>query len=282
MAYILLYQTGIDYFTATSFETEFYRFWLQKLTMIATATKPKKIMQYDGRKFIIKGGEGFIGTGTQKGMENHMLRLEGTIADENKERLYAQHRQGFVNVSRIDIQITVPHPSGWEQFKLLADMHEKGRIVGWRESVDRSNGGSQTVYVGARESNRFVRVYVKHTHGDEKLLRLEVEYKKRRANAVTKMLRDGELPDGFLRHELQTTLKHEGLNNLFSDHLYGENPANVRLKINSSLEKTEKWLINQVLPSFKRAINDHDASGHVLDVFGDVIQKYLDDCDELR
>lgn len=251
----------LDWLTVTSFEESFPDFWHGKLKTEGGTTEPKRINQYNGYTFQLENGEAYIGEGIQKGIPHFMLRLIGQCADDLKGFVYSQVRQGFVYVSRLDLQVTEVKPDNWSQWDLLTRVKEKGRTVQWRESADKT-GRYETVYVGSRYSNRFTRVYVKRASTSRNnttyLLRFETEYKKARSNAIIRAIAiDGEIPDNFLRHELQTTIADEACTLLFEPALLGQKARNIRIKVVDSDEKTAIWLLEQVLPAFQRVINSH-------------------------
>lgn len=273
---LLLHTPLIDWFTITSFEDSFHDFWLQKFREVAgqDAGEERKVLQYAGHVFDIVGGTGFIGTAIQKGVVHHMLRLSGYAAEEYKDYVLSQQRQGFITCTRVDVQVTVPMPAEWSQWDLLVRLREKGRITGWVESKSFGTG-FQTVYVGARASERFTRVYVKKT-GETLLLRYETEYKGRRARAVLKSLSTDGGAGRFLAHELQTTTADDALSLVFEPALAGVAPLNIRLKVDTDNEKTAGWLLQQVLPAFTRHINDHSSNGRVLAAFYAACKEAID------
>ena len=275
MGMLTLHTPLIDWLTLTSRDDEFFSYWENKLGELSTEIKQKKVMQYEGNGYALENGSGFLGTAIQRGFIHYMLRLSGEISDELRLFAYSQQRQGFVKCTRIDLQVTVPMPKTWSQWQLLVDMKENGRTVGWIESKSK-NGNFQTVYVGGRSSQRFARVYVKKTYGNANMLRMEMEYKADRANAIFRSLAKGEIAGRYLQHEIQTTFRHKGLSQLFSPCLNGVRPLTERIKIETSSEKTERWLLQDVLPTFTKAINNHESDGRLLDAYLDAINDAIE------
>lgn len=264
---LILYSALLDWLTVTSFEDEFFKYWEKRLDGLVSEgdTKESRVLQYDGYMYALPGGTAFLGTAIQKGIYHYMLRLSGYAAEENKEPVYSQARQGYAKATRVDLQVTVEKPGKWSQWDLLGRLKDAGRTTGWVES--KSFGDAyETVYVGSRKSERFTRIYVKKS-GKTMLLRYETEYKGRRARAVLKALARTETPARFLRHELRKTTRDSMLIELYEPSLSGARPLNIKLAVESSVEKTEGWLIGQVLPAFTRHINDHAASGRALAAF---------------
>lgn len=273
---LLLNDSLIDWFTVTSFDEQFLLFWMNRMFKTATDKDRSKVLQYDGWSLPYRGmgGNVFLGTAMQEGRDNYMLRLSGYAAEDLKGPVFSQIRQGIAKVTRVDVQITTYCPNDWSQWELLVRMKELGRLTGWVESSNR-NHMSETVYVGSRTSERFTRVYIKWA-GKTRLVRLEIEYKGNRANAVVRALSRTSTTSQFLLYELQKTLKDDKLRQLFEPSLVGVKPMNIKLRVDSSAEKTENWLIGQVLPAFTRHINDHDASGRALAAFYEACKDAID------
>lgn len=230
-----------------------------------------RVEQYRGAKYSFPSGTIFVGEGIQEDMPHYLTRITGELAHEERHRIYNAVKSGYARVTRLDLQITTPEPRGWSQWALLERIHKQGRIKQWRESKD-IEGRAETVYIGNRQSERFTRVYIKMTDGGERLLRLEVEYKGKRARAMGRSLAAGRTAAGYLKHELLNTLRDKPLAELFSPLLGQVSAHTERIQVESSLGKTEKWLLKQVLPAFSRVINDPQSSGHVAAMFLEVIE----------
>ena len=271
--YIDLDQAQTDWITATSFETEFWEFWTKKLREEGEA-KPSKILQYTGEFFRFGAGSAFLGTGEQKGGEHHMLRLSGNLSNELSRFVWSQRRQGFIRVTRLDLQITIREPHDWSQWRLFNRIKKKKKHVGWVESSAGRAGQLETVYIGNRKSDRMTRVYIKLTAGNNRLVRFETEYKGDRANAIARAIAvDGEMPDNYLRYELEQVINDRMLVVAFVPALIEGRAVTEKIRVESSHEKTSRWLLEQCLPSFSRIINDHDGDGRVLEAFQDAINK---------
>lgn len=265
MTYIDLYTSALDWLTLTSFETEFYKYWEKRLKSHGEL-KEKMIPRYQGWAIDLDRGTGTVYTGMQNGTEHYMLHLTGPAAEDEKDPAFSFVRQRIATCKRIDLQVTVPMPQTWRQFDLLVRLEGRGLTPEYRQSKDK-NGCYQTVYVGARTSDRFTRVYVKPS-SETMLLRLETEYKDDRARSMAKRLADGDAtPSRYLLHELQKTMADDALSLLFEPSLSGAIPLTEKLKVLSTADKTEKWLTQQVYPAFQRHINDHNASGRALAAF---------------
>lgn len=117
--------------------------------------------------------------------------LSGISFEKLSMLLFAAQCEDRLIANRIDIALDFPLQSPrlssryWEQFI------EDGLLVGYR-TVRRvmSRGGSRpgtTVYLGSRESDRFVRIYDKNIDGVD-CDRLEVEFKRSRADWIMRQI----------------------------------------------------------------------------------------------
>lgn len=267
-----------DYLTITGFNEEL-KMWFDgaiarhSVKQEDYAIKFRGAPPYEGTMHTAAAGSAFCGVGWQNGMPHYMVQVSGEMADDLLQPALTLQKNGLAKATRIDLQVTVPYPAGWNQFDFLTRMNARGRMVNFAQSKD-TQGRSETVYVGARTSERFTRIYVKLTHGGEKLLRLEVEYKGKRAAAMGRSLRAGKRPAEYLAHELQTTFKDKQLTAVFAPCLNGAQPHTERVKISTNTQKTERWLLEQVLPAFVRTINAHDADQRVALAFGDALEEW--------
>ncbi len=262
-----------DYLTLTSFDDDLHG-WV-KGVIGETEGVPEKRHLYEGEAYDVYDGTIFTGSAFQDGRAHYIMQASGESAARILPACTNIVKNGLATCTRIDLQVTIPYPRTWSQWDFLNDMHTKGRIVQWRESRDR-DGRAQTVYIGNRQSERFTRLYMKTAHGGAKLLRLEVEYKGNRAKAMMRSIAAGRTCGEYLAHELQTTFDHDRLSALFSPSLDGVKPHTERVRLTSSTQKTEKWLVTQVLPAFQKAINAHDADRRIMQLFIDAINERLD------
>lgn len=263
-----------DYMTLTAYD-ETLKSWAGQYCQNSRQSSDMRVRMYEGKQHSLDDGSIFIGEGFQDGKAHYIVQVSGEAANRLLYYGLKLTQHGIARVKRLDLQVTVPYPDKWSQFKFLIDMHEKGRMVQWRESKD-VEGRAQTVYVGNRTSERFTRLYVKFSHGGERLLRLEVEYKGNRAEAMGRSILAGRRPKEYLAHELQTTFDHDGLTAVFAGSLDGAAPHTERVRVTSSTQKTEAWLLNQVLPALVKVLNAHDHDPRVAWAFIDTLNDYTE------
>ncbi|MEG4037545.1 replication initiation factor domain-containing protein [Microcoleus sp. S36b_A4] len=125
----------------------------------------------------------------------------------------------------LDFPLGVPRLSmrNWESFV------EDGLLFGYRTVRRISNTGSTkdftTVYLGSRESSRFVRIYEKNINGID-YDRLEVEFKRDRAESIMKELANCSVSDfpeflnGFVFGELKFVRQRQDVE-FFKRYIYG-------------------------------------------------------------
>lgn len=259
-----------DWITATSYERNFKRHWVRQMDSWKGELSQRKLMQYDGEEVETEGGMIRVLSGRQSGREHYMIQITSALADVYLKDVTNQVEQGIASLTRMDLQVTVRKPKDWSQFDFLVEMKESGRsLVSWVESIEKKGGHMlQTVGIGSRKSDRYLRVYTKPSE-EGLLLRFEVEYKGERARAAMRAMRgDRGVMSQILRYEVER-LK-TGLTTL------GEaKGVRVRVKKMTSVEKTVRWLIVDCLPVMERHLNDHDSTG----VLRDAIQRMIDRVD---
>jgi len=155
-----------------------------------------------------------------------------------------------------------------EQRRTTGSARTYGRIT--------SNGGGETIYIGSRASERFIRIYNKSAEqelasGD--WYRMEIETKGMVARALALALVD-------------TDLWHAVFDNVVRNMVWMEKPASWRLffdndnikiglpKIEKQTDR-EKWIAEQVLPAVARYFVENRASAAVRQLMATL--RYIDD-----
>lgn len=260
---LTLYQPLIDWVTMTSWHEGFWGYWRSIAEHLQKKTREQSRLNYHGHG--VKTGEGtlFVGEGVQKGREHYIMQVGGELSGSVISKVAHAYESYSSRVTVIDLQITIPHPDDWKQESLLYNILSTGRIAGWAESQDRKAGRLQTVYIGSWQSDRLIRVYVKLTEGDEKLLRFEVHYKGLRADAAARAI----MFDGVtVRQILIAEVQRNGSDYLepFEAALGNGAPYHVRVKQRSSLSKTENWIRTTVIPALNRYANNSSADDSLI------------------
>lgn len=245
-----------DYWRGTTWSWDTY---VKMVTEVVHAMhgdlgKPGKFMQYEGNRYA----HAFHGQGTQNGRPHYLVQLSGYFADT----LYADMVKLKPVTTRVDYQITIDKPGGFVSRETV-DMMRNLPWPGRRRKVTLiDGGGDDTIYIGSRTSDRFIRIYVKH----EKYLRFEVEFKSERARRAV-YVASGEGMGGILKSELEklpdVPIVHE-----FKKYLQGI-PADVRVAVESpDMARKLAWL-RGLLPTIRKMTNDHD--------HGEMVRGWLED-----
>lgn len=296
MPTITLGRPLIDYLTITSFDENFSdtaRLIFHNLGHSINKRNVKesvKRMQYTGYETTKNAlGTAFYGEGVQKGRFHAMMQISGELCNETDviNPIASGIREGWLSCRRIDLQVTVERPPEWAQWALFNRQKRAKRSVGWVESTSKAGNLLQTVYVGKRTSGKFLRVYEKE-FAEEVLLRCEYELKGNYAEAYARALwrpakgQDADTPGSLIKLLLFST-NDEPLSRVYLPSLEYF-PKASKPKILVSASKTEKWLLDTVLPTFTRVINDHASDSEVLQAYQDAINLFykrngLDDKD---
>lgn len=153
---------AFDWLTVTTYDKQLYleaRAWVMGLPM-EEEWSPSSHLQYVGDR-----NEGvFVGWGRQNDVLHYIVILSGSICGWMGQELLDMGDGGW-NVTRFDVQVTVPRPIGYDAFQLMRLL----RYGGWYGSgntptvgiVSMNDTGDDTVYIGSPKSARRWRVYVK-------------------------------------------------------------------------------------------------------------------------
>lgn len=261
MPALTLNKVMIDWMTITSFREEIYKLGRKLQEDFGNQPYDANAMQYKGYAADTMNGRIFAGTGYQKGLHHHLLRLEGGIADGACAAVSGVWRKFEDNLTRVDFQVTIVQPDNWSQWGLLERLRKRGNTVGWRQSRDKATGLElATVYCGNRASSpRFLRVYQKLTDDGTMLLRLEVEIKRKRSRQLGKYMQEfgsGDMSKG--RDELKLmSQKDSKLEMAYASVLEGWQKP---ITVGRWDTDTAAWIKNQCLPAIGRYVNDHNSS----------------------
>jgi hypothetical protein len=222
-------------------------------------------MQYQGHCQILPDGSIFWGVGQQQGNDHFLMQASGSAADRVARWLMVNEERSDFNITRLDLQLTVPIPS-WFNARHFLDALRVGDWKGRRRKATMiDNYGDDTVYIGSRQSDKFCRVYVK----EEDFLRLEFEYKKGKADAVYWMLKRHGIEKagaGLLHGEVLQLPEHP------VTELFLENLSNYEKMIAITEKRPSsrfRWFVKQCAPAIQTLLRDHDA--------GDATRRVLED-----
>lgn len=183
-----------------------------------------------------------------------LMRLSGQLAKENWCKAY----ECSSNVSRLDLQATVRYTP---EVKTVAERVERDvlrKLDKSRSPLDvgivRSRRKGSTCVIGRRVSERYARIYDKRREsGDaeyDRCWRWEVEYKRKKAQAVASQLYDESERDSLISGVLLDTFKGYGCMRVWPGSLRTVYGLSVRPESNASRMLT--WLCTGVRPTLDK------------------------------
>lgn len=281
---MIIDDAGTDWLTVVTWFQEHFEEVCRRVVNHETVTGGEIVnfMQYHGTKFYQdRGGTGFMGEAVQNGRQHYLIYVSGESSEWLADLVKDKVNTNQVRVSRIDLQSTVSMRDDWSQWRLFNRLKKAGKTVSFVSSKStKTNRELSTVYIGKRASDKVLRIYEKEDDEGNVYLRFEAEYKRDRGALIGQRVvnagalkggKEREEIAGFLKFELQK-LKDEKLTLMFK-HLMNYEANRVRVRRVRNADKTRDWLISQVLPAFKKYIQNHDSDPIVTGEF----QKAIDD-----
>jgi len=230
--------------------------------------KPKKWLQYEG----FQCGEVFYGKGIQfEGpkqnrieKEHYIIKISGNVAGQWLPDILKQEWAAMFYATRIDLEKTRLAPKKWWKPRELFDWLTSNGV-----KASHIESESHTVYIGARESGRFCRLYEKDMGGD--YLRLEIELKKDHSKNAWRFLLDGKTIESiYYSHLLRLRLFDAAVSDFAPDE---KDVLDISLKNEETdMESRLKW-VQTLIPTFNRMLNDHTIGNRTYDVFNALLQQ---------
>ena len=271
MSNFIVERAALDYLTMTFWEARYYERFLWSVVGDPDPDKctDTSIMWYRGTRCNWDDGSIFYGVGENQGKKHWLTQTSGAAADRVGFALANEKKPG-ANVSRLDAQITIPLPD-WYKAPAFTQTLRNGLWKGRSRKVTLIDGnGDDTVYIGSRSSDRYIRVYVK----EKDWLRFEVEFKGKLAFAAWLRYEKSPLlaPAGILVSEIIKLPEHP-IKKAFLEQLRNANAIDVQAKKPvKTPSKTFRWLITQVAPALERLLNDHDVGPAAADVLLSLVE----------
>ncbi|MCK5617581.1 hypothetical protein KAR91_87765 [Candidatus Pacearchaeota archaeon] len=187
----------------------------------------------------------FIGMGEQHKKRHAIMQASGTLS----QKIFGavSDYEGWY-CTRIDLQRTVKRPDWVELSNLYKLLGKKGVSLISSEEND-------TLYLGARTSDLFTRLYEKLF--EEMYIRLEFELKGSRALMALQALYDGEDCDRIYEYYLDRCRLPKRYIEIFSNCDHEATQLAMTAERSHSNEKKLKWLTS-LDSSFRLAIADHE------------------------
>ena len=278
----------LDYLTLTTFNPDHYRAMFDALWDLGWehaqaqgwqhgAAKEARLMQYKGDKINFHPyGSVFIGEGIQKKKKHGLCRCSGFISNKMFGQMEKHLADSLIRTTRIDLQKTIEMPPGYSGMHLHEQLRERGKNT----SIIISHGDlgeTSTVYIGARSSDRFARVYVKEIKG-QRYLRCEFELKGDRASAIAhRIARGTHSLNGVFEYELRRTGNAQLINNFTT----GADAKRIKVISLTGLETKEKWFRTQVIPAIESYANNPNHDPDILMHIRNACDVGIDLADEL-
>lgn len=241
-------ESKLDFLRLATWETPEHNFLTSHLLQnIEGQWEQSKWLQYKGWK----NKTIFVGLGEQNGERHGIVNVSGYFSDT-----------AYVNLlewptyycTRMDVQITVKQPECVHLDEVYARVknHTKASLI--------QSDENDTLYLGARESAIFTRLYEKIL--DTKYLRLEFELKGGRARAAWRAIRAGATSDNVFSHYLKSVKLPSDIKNLFDLAEDGETDYAMTAEILKDDQKTLAWL-QSIDGAFMKALGNHNIGEEV-------------------
>lgn len=227
-----------------------------------------RFLQYSGKSF----GGLHVGSAIQNGQPSYIVEASGETADD----LWPSLKYSDMKVTRLDLQITIPKPDYWDS----VEYHFEMELGEWPKGIARDvqtrlNKGNDTIYVGDRTSQVYIRVYVK----DVNYVRFEVEYKKAKAVDAWKIVRNGGrlAVAGLLMAEIKSLPDSPFLEDCRAVLLkWTDVSISIPLERKKSTDISKlRWLAS-LLNTVEKMMNDSDYGDMVLGWFVDMTSRAME------
>ncbi len=194
----------------------------------------------------------FLGTGYQKKLRHSIINISGYQADRNRSNLLGLESY---YCTRIDIQITIPQPKIVD----LPEVYARLKADGVKTSIIQSEL-NDTLYVGARTSPVFIRLYQKPL--DDMHLRLEFEFKGKVARGIWHALQASNTVDEIFQHYLAKSKLPDYVKSCYYDVQDGETAFAIRQEIAQTDANKLAWL-QSLDASVRQALYNDNIGGEV-------------------
>lgn len=243
-----MHNSALDYLRLGTWDMAEYPLLVSSLMQLMPGKwEQSKWLQYHGWKNDVL----FIGVGEQKKQRHGIVNISGPKSNDHYnyflewESLYC---------TRIDLQITVRQPENVHLDEVYARIknHVKSSLI--------QSEQNDTLYVGARTSAIFTRLYEKIL--DTKYLRLEYEVKGLRARGCWDAMKSGEGVGPIFMYYLKKSKLPLDIKDLFRLSGVGSTACAMLAEIQKDDAKTLKWL-QSIDGAIMRALNNHNIGSDV-------------------
>lgn len=283
---IILNETRIDWLTLTTWDTGLWfdvlNRWTDLRNLDSLEMEPVSIMGYKGFSY---NGVWFMQRehhdGEHAGQIHTMIRVSGHLAHNFASFLTREKKSLNINAfrcTRIDTQVTIDgHLSSARTIVDILREH-KGWGRGLAPSVTLIEGKVNTIYIGSRTSERYVRFYEK---GDvmNTFTRFEIEYKGTQAEQVFRLVLGSishaqEAMRGFFDRLPGSLIYSFPVFQSFQVFFSHSQPMPVR-----TIERdtnTVHWLKTQVDAAIRNLAGDHSTHNELIPLFQSWVSLFED------
>ena len=206
-----------------------------------------KWLQYHGWKNEVL----FTGTGEQNKKRHSIINMSGYRADDHYNALLELDAH---YCTRLDVQVTIRQPENVHLDEVYARIknHVKSSLI--------QSDENDTLYIGARASDIFTRLYEKIL--DAKYLRLEFEIKGKRSRAAWRALQAGSSADEIFAYYLKRVKLPSDIKELYKLAEDGETEHAMNMEIEKDDQKTLEWL-QSIDGAMRKALANHNIGENV-------------------
>lgn len=258
---MIVNSVAVDWLTITTYEEHEFRDSAH--TIISAFVKHKQVREAAFPRYRgYTDGHIYWMVGEQKNKPHYMIQAQGDIAD--RAIMGAVGWDG--NCSRIDLQYTVPLPENYlarefaDRLRGVEKWPWRKRKVDLRDNQD----GLDTIYIGSRESDKFIRIYVKESEYDGRFLRVEVEFKGDYAKEAFYGAQKSRLQmQRIFAGELARLPPEQPLMAIAEQIAIDGAAAVEKRKTVPDRSGAMRWVRRQVMPAIQRLLNDHELGGEM-------------------
>jgi hypothetical protein len=241
----------LDYLRLATWNTTAYAHMASDIMRVWTWDyQPGKWLQYSGHR----APQFFMGSGEQDKRRHHIVSASGGLAEKMRTRLMLF--DGFY-ATRLDIQITIEKPP-WVD---LAKLHKS---LGKKITTLISSEQNDSLYFGARESDKFARLYEKPL-GEKMFLRFEFELKGKMAAGCWNAILSGESVGSVYKRILIQSKLPVKFQSLFDNADDTATDRALRAEIEHDNAKTLKWIMS-LDACMRRHMNNHEIGDQVVEI----------------
>lgn len=252
----------VDYIRLCTWDLAAYTKAASALMQFRQGWKSGRFLQYYGHKL----GSMFFGTAKQHDKHHYLIQISGGMAHTITSDLGLMMTLGDPSFycTRLDLQKTLDLPEWWNVRDVVDSIKtmDTGKTPDTLSFIESTTG--ETVYVGSRTSDKFIRIYTKSL--DRDYLRLEYEIK----GSLARSIYSGIYQNGSrsISGVYNTLLVNQRLPQYVKSYYLDPDAQMVDISIpehQAEMAKKLQWLVS-LEATIRKMLSDHDI-GHETNVF---------------